>query len=583
MIKHKLSLLPENPGCYLMKDSAGKIIYVGKAKVLKNRVKQYFTGAHDLKTTRLVSEIKDFEYIITTSEKDALLLEINLIKQHRPKYNIALKDGKTYPYIKLEPNSNPILSIVRNQKSKKAYYYGPFPNVHDAKITIQLLNKIYGLYESKYLVEKHSTSYEFKSQNGNYRAQYKVNDAIIEKIKKFLRGDTKNIVSEIKQKMYAYSANMEYEKAQQQLSFLSAIEHVVEKNKVQLEDATDQDLINFYSEKGYMCVQVFLIRNGKLIERDFQVLDIYDDPETVFIQFLVEYYDSNTPPKQIIVPSIVDIQYIKHLINAKFIQPQKGEKFKMLGNVQDNARKQLSSHLNLLLKEEKIGVVWQALSEKLNIKLNKIEVFDNSHLASTHNVSGMIVIENGCFMKKQYRHYKLREYTSDYHSMKEVIYRRYFRLLMENQSFPDAIFVDGGIIQVNAAKAVLNDLQLSIPVYGLVKDDSHKSAALINEYNETIEIDKKDALFLYLANVQDEVHRYVINYHRNIRVKNMTKSFLDDIIGLGDKRRLKLLRHFKSTKNIKEATLEQLSKIVPLAVAQNIKKKVGEENNEKNS
>ncbi len=583
MIKHKLSLLPENPGCYLMKNCTGEIIYVGKAKVLKNRVKQYFTGAHDLKTTRLVSEIKDFEYIITASEKDALLLEINLIKQYRPKYNIALKDGKTYPYIKLDPNSNPILSVVRNQRSKKAYYYGPFPNVQDAKTTVQLLNKIYGLFESKYLVAKHSASYEFKSQKGNYRAQYKVNDAVIEKIKKFLRGDTKNIVSEIKQKMYAYSAEMEYEKAQQQLDILTAIEHVVEKNKVQLEDVIDQDLINYYSEKGYMCVQVFLIRNGKLIERDFQVLDIYDDPQEAFIQFLIAYYENNTIPNQIVVPHTIDIQIIKQLIDVKFIQPQKGEKFKMLENVKENARKQLNNHFNLTLRDEKISAVWQALSEKLKIKLNKVEVFDNSHLAATHNVSGMIVIENGFFMKKQYRHYKLSEYISDYHSMQEVIYRRYFRVLMENQPLPDAIFVDGGTIQINAAKAILDDLQLMIPVYGLVKDENHKSAALINEYNETIEIDKKDALFLYLVNVQDEVHRYVINYHRNIRSKNMTKSFLDDIIGLGDKRRLKLLRHFKSTKNIKAATLEQLSKIVPLKVAQNIKQKVEKESHEKNS
>ncbi len=572
MIKAKLKLLPDLPGCYLMKDKENQIIYVGKAKSLKNRVKQYFTGAHDGKTQRLVQEIRDFEYIITSSEKDSLLLEINLIKKHNPKYNIALKDGKTYPYIKLDPNANPILSTIRNPKSKNAYYFGPFPNVLDAKNTIRLLNQLYGLYESRYLIEKESSSYELKDQKGNYRAQYRVSDQVIEEIKRFLNGDTKEIENRIKKEMLVHSENLEFELAKEKYELLQSIDHVVSKNQVQLKDKSNKDIFNYYFENGYMCVQVFMIRQGKLIERQFQVFAIYRLPEEEFISFVLNYYEENEIPKEIILPINVDTTLLKEIITPIY-QPQKGEKRKMLETVFENAKKQLQNHFKLNSSEDKNIQTWIKLNELLNLKIKRIEVFDNSHMASSHNVSGMIVVENGIFLKKEYRQFKLQEYISDLHSMKEVIYRRYFRLLNEDGKLPDAIFVDGGMLQVNAAVEIIESLGLTVPIFGLVKDDKHRSAGLINQLLESIEIDKKSDVFFLLTRIQDEIHRYVIQFHKNVRSKSMFKSFLDDIKGLGEARKSKLLRHFKNITHIKNASIEELSEVIPEEVAKLIYEK----------
>lgn len=572
MIKEKLKLLPDLPGCYLMKDEENQIIYVGKAKSLKNRVKQYFTGAHDGKTQRLVQEIRDFEYIITSSEKDSLLLEINLIKKHNPKYNIALKDGKTYPYIKLDPNANPVLSTIRNPKSKNAYYFGPFPNVLDAKNTIRLLNQLYGLYESRYLIEKESSSYELKDQKGNYRAQYRVSNQVIEEIKRFLNGDTKEIENRLKKEMLVHSENLEFELAKEKYELLQSIEHVVSKNQVQLKDKSNKDIFNYYFENGYMCVQVFMIRQGKLIERQFQVFAIYRLPEEEFISFVLNYYEENEVPKEIILPINVDTTLLKEIITPIY-QPKKGEKRKMLETVFENAKKQLQNHFKLNSSEDKNIQTWIKLNELLKLRIKRIEVFDNSHMASNHNVSGMIVVENGVFLKKEYRQFKLQEYISDLHSMKEVIYRRYFRLLNEDGKFPDAIFVDGGMLQVNAAVEIIESLGLTIPIFGLVKDDKHRSAGLINQQLESIEIDKKSDVFFLLTRIQDEIHRYVIQFHKNVRSKSMFKSFLDDIKGLGEARKSKLLRYFKNITYIKNASIEELSEVVPEEVAKLIYEK----------
>lgn len=578
MIKEKLKLLPDLPGCYLMKDEENQIIYVGKAKSLKNRVKQYFTGAHDGKTQRLVQEIRDFEYIITSSEKDALLLEINLIKKHNPKYNIALKDGKTYPYIKLDPNSNPILSTIRNPKKKNAYYFGPFPNVLDAKNTIRLLNQIYGLYESKYLIEKESSAYELKEQKGNYRAQYRVSNQVIEEIKRFLNGDTKEIESKLKKEMLLHSENLEFELAQEKYMLLQSIEHVASKNQVQLKDKSNKDIFNYYFENEYICVQVFMIRQGKLIERQFQVFAIYRLPEEEFISFILNYYEENEIPSEILLPLGIDPSLLEEIIPNKIFQPQKGEKRKMLENVYENAKKQLQNHFKLKSSDDKNIQTWKKLSQLLNLDLHRIEVFDNSHMASSHNVSGMIVVRDGVFDKKEYRQFKLQEYISDLHSMKEVIYRRYFRLLNEDKTLPDAIFVDGGALQVRAALETIQSLGLDIPIFGLVKDDKHRSAGLISTNLEPIDIDKKSDVFFLLTRIQDEIHRYVIQFHKNIRSKSMFKSFLDDIRGLGPSRKTKLLKHFKSITNIKEATLEELSQIIPIEVAKLVYDKAKKKN-----
>lgn len=573
MIKEKLKLLPDLPGCYIMKNKNHEIIYVGKAKSLKNRVKQYFTGAHDGKTQRLVYEIFDFEYIITNSEKDALLLEINLIKKHSPKYNIALKDGKTYPYIKVDANSNPVLSIIRNPKNKKALYFGPFPNVSEARNTIRLLNQIYGLFESKYLIEKESSSYEMKDQKGSYRAQYRVNEKVIEGIKRFLNGDVKEVENKLKQEMKIHSDNLEFELAQEKYILLQSIEHVVSKNQVQLKDKSNKDIVNYYSENGYMCVQVFMIRQGKLLERQFQIFEIYRESNEEFISFLINYYNENEAPKEIIVPINVDTELIREIINYAIYQPQKGEKKKMLDTVYENAKRQLQNHFKLKSSENKSSDTLKKLEEILGMKLSRIEVFDNSHMASSHNVSGLIVVVDGVFEKKEYRQFRLQEYTSDLHSMKEVIYRRYFRLINEDLNLPNAVFVDGGAQQINVAVEVLHSLGLDIPVFGLVKDERHRSFGLMNQNLEIVPIDKKSDVFFLLTRIQDEIHRYVIQYHKNIRSKSMFKSFLDDIKGLGEVRKTKLLKYFKSITKIKNASIEELSKVIPLETAKLIYEK----------
>lgn len=578
MIKEKLKLLPDLPGCYLMKNDQDEIIYVGKAKSLKNRVKQYFTGAHDGKTQRLVQEIVDFEYIITSSEKDSLLLEINLIKKHYPKYNIALKDGKSYPYIKLDPNNTPILSIARNRRSKKASYFGPFPNSFDARNTIQLLNQIYGLYESKYLIEKESKAYILEDQKGKYRAQYKVNPETIAKIKQFLNGDVKDIYNQIKQEMKQHSDNLEFELAHEKLQLLQSIDHVILKNRVQLNDSSNQDLIHYYSENGYICIQVFMIRNGKLIERIFETYSLYREAIEEFISFIIRYYQENDLPKLLVLPSELDISILETILDVKILQPLRGEKKKMLENVYENAKKQLQNHFKLNTTDDKVMHTWHKLSQLLNLDLKRVEVFDNSHLASSHNVSGMIVVEEGVFNKKEYRHFKLESYISDLHSMKEVIYRRYFRLLNEDKPFPSAIFVDGGMLQVNAALEVIQSLDIDIPIFGLVKDDKHRSSGMLTIDGTLIDIDKKSDVFFLITRIQDEIHRYVIGYHKKIRSKSMVKSFLDDINGLGEVRKEKLLKHFKSVKRIKEASIEELSEVIPVNVAESIKQKANESN-----
>lgn len=580
IIEEKLKLLPDLPGCYLMKNDIGTIIYVGKAKSLKNRVRQYFVGAHDLKTTRLVLEIVDFEYIITNSEKDSLLLEINLIKKYDPKYNIALKDDKSYPYIKLSKENAPILKIVRNTSDKNAYYFGPYPDVYSARETVQLLNRIYPLRKCKVLPKKECLYYHLGQCLAPcvFKVEQAIYDDMVKEIRRFLNGDTKLVIEKIKKRMQKYSDNLEFERAQESLELIKSIEHVVQKSQVQLEDKTDKDLFHYYSENSYICIQAFLIRQGKLLERVFKVRELYDLAEETFISFILQYYEENTLPKEIILPNEIDISALKEVLDTKITQPQRGEKRKMLLTVYENAKKQLNNHFKLVHKEEKAEKIWEELQEKLNLTLRRVEVFDNSHTAASFNVSGMIVIEDGYFMKKEYRHFKLADYQSDVHSMKEVIYRRYYRLLMEEKRMPDAIFVDGGIQQINAAKEVLDDLNLDIKLFGIVKDEKHRSANLLDVNGDIVAIDKKSQSFFLLMRIQDEVHRYVINFHRNIRSKNMVKSFLDDIKGLGASRKTKLLKEFKTIKAIKEASIEQLNTVIPLEVAKAIIEKVADEN-----
>lgn len=373
--------------------------------------------------------------------------------------------------------------------------------------------------------------------------------------------------------MKIHSDNLEFELAQEKYILLQSIEHVVSKNQVQLKDKSNKDIVNYYSENGYMCVQVFMIRQGKLLERQFQIFEIYRESNEEFISFLINYYNENEAPKEIIVPINVDTELIREIINYAIYQPQKGEKKKMLDTVYENAKRQLQNHFKLKSSENKSSDTLKKLEEILGMKLSRIEVFDNSHMASSHNVSGLIVVVDGVFEKKEYRQFRLQEYTSDLHSMKEVIYRRYFRLINEDLNLPNAVFVDGGAQQINVAVEVLHSLGLDIPVFGLVKDERHRSFGLMNQNLEIVPIDKKSDVFFLLTRIQDEIHRYVIQYHKNIRSKSMFKSFLDDIKGLGEVRKTKLLKYFKSITKIKNASIEELSKVIPLETAKLIYEK----------
>lgn len=373
--------------------------------------------------------------------------------------------------------------------------------------------------------------------------------------------------------MKIHSDNLEFELAQEKYILLQSIEHVVSKNQVQLKDKSNKDIVNYYSENGYMCVQVFMIRQGKLLERQFQIFEIYRESNEEFISFLINYYNENEAPKEIVVPINVDTELIREIINYAIYQPQKGEKKKMLDTVYENAKRQLQNHFKLKSSENKSSDTLKKLEEILGMKLSRIEVFDNSHMASSHNVSGLIVVVDGVFEKKEYRQFRLQEYTSDLHSMKEVIYRRYFRLINEDLSLPNAVFVDGGAQQINVAVEVLHSLGLDIPVFGLVKDERHRSFGLMNQNLEIVPIDKKSDVFFLLTRIQDEIHRYVIQYHKNIRSKSMFKSFLDDIKGLGEVRKTKLLKYFKSITKIKNASIEELSKVIPLETAKLIYEK----------
>jgi len=588
MLIEKLLLLPNKPGCYLMKDKNGVIIYVGKAKNLKNRVNSYFKSSHTGKTAVLVSNIVDFEYIITNSELEALLLEINLIKKHTPKYNVLLKDDKSYPYIELTNEKVPRLLIVRPNKlkNKNIKLYGPYPNVTAARKTIELLNRLYPLRKCSNMGKKECLYYHIGECLG-YCVK-KVNEDEIKKITdeitSFLKGNDDVVLKKIDEEMNKCIEKLNFEKASELKELKEFINITLRNQLIDLNDFIDRDIFGYAVYKGYLSIQVLFLRGGKLVGRKSSIYPIISDEIEELTLFISSFYDKNNiKPKEILVPDIIDEKLIKDILNVNVYKPVKGKKKELVNLSNKNALNSLKEKFELIKKSDENALnACNELKELLGISsANKIEVFDNSHLFGSYSVSGMITFTLGLPDKNNYRKYKIDiEHHDDFHVMKEVIYRRYYRVLMENLEKPDLIIVDGGKAQITAATTVLKDLNLNIPVCGLVKNDKHRTSDIL--YNDKLyEIDKTKNLFHMLERIQDEVHNFTIRYHRDIRSKGALASILDDIKGIGEKRKKELLKKYSNINKMKEATVDDLSKILPYDIAYNLHEFLKGEFNEK--
>ncbi len=581
-LKSKLVTLPLEPGCYLMKNRHGDIIYVGKAKKLKNRVNQYFIGAHDYKTTKLVSQIVDFDFIVTNSEKEALLLEINLIKKHRPRFNIIFMDDKTYPYIKISSEKYPTCQVVRDaKKDRKAKYFGPFPDSGAAYQTMKLLNELYPLRKCKTMPKKVCLYYHIHQCLGP--CEFDVNEQeykqILQKITAFLKGDVKDLLKDLSERMQIEAENLEFEKAGKTKELIQSIQHIVDRQNVQISDNKNRDVFAYHVDKGYIAIQGLLIRDGKLLEREFVANVLDEDAIDNFCSFLSQYYDNHPLPSEIIVPNEVDAQVLEEILQVKVVQPQKSFRHNLLKLAQKNAIQSLKNKFERLEYEtsKKESSITQ-LQELCQIEqLDRIEVFDNSHVSGQFTVAAMVVYQDYQFKKSEYRLYKLQTKNDDIASMKEVLYRRLFRALKEQGRLPDLLLVDGGITQINAAREILESLDLDVPLFGLVKDERHHTSDLMDMNGNLMQIKKNQDLFFFLTNLQDEVHRFAISYHRKLRSKAQTQSILDEITGVGPKRKKQLMNRFKSFKRIKEASVEELSEIVPHEVAKTIFAQLREE------
>ena len=583
-IEHKLALLPNQPGCYLMKDKNGTIIYVGKAKILKNRVRSYFRGSHDTKTERLVSEIADFEYIVTGSNIEALLLEINLIKKNDPKYNIMLKDDKTYPFIKITNEKYPRLLITRKVLKDKATYFGPYPDVKAANETKKLLDKLYPLRKCKVLPNRVCLYYHLGQCLAPCIQEIpkETYTEMVEEIKRFLNGGYQEVKQEIEGKMEQASLNLEFEKAAEFRDQINSIVTTMEQQKMTSADFVDRDVFGYAVDKGWMCVQVFFVRQGKLIERDVSLFPFYNEPEEDFLAFIGQFYQKNHHfiPKEILIPKDSDAKSVEALVTANVLQPKRGQKKELVELANKNAAVSLSEKFSLIEKKEErtYGAV-KKLGDAMNIPLpSRIEAFDNSNTMGVDPVSAMVVFLDGQPARNEYRKYKIKTVVGpdDYASMREVIYRRYARVLKEDLPLPDLVVIDGGKGQVDAAREVLeNQLGLDIPIAGLAKDNKHRTSELLfGPELQTIPLKRNSQEFFLLQRIQDEVHRFAITFHRQLRNKNSFASKLDGIDGLGPTRKKNLLKAFKSMKNIQEASIEELKAIgLPKNVAENVYEK----------
>ena len=572
MFKEELSLVPHLPGCYLMKNKDNIVIYVGKSKNLKNRLSSYFQREHTGKTMMLVREIDHFEYIVTNTEMESLLLEINLIKKYNPKYNILYRDDKSYPYIELTSDKVPTLRIIRriNVKKVKNNLFGPYPNVGAARKVVEILNRIYPLRKCK-TYEKRECLYYHIGQCLGY-CTHEVDENKIKEMKSeiisFLNGNTKVLTDRITEKMKIFSDNLDYEKALEYKELLNYINITTEKQKVDLDNSVNIDVASYYAKDNYISIQILFIRGGKLLDRNRNIFPMIDAEEEEFSRYLSEFYNKNVSmPKEVLVPDNLNKEVFEEVFKIKFMTPIKGEKKKILDLAYDNARIYYEEQMTYIKRDEdKITNALEELKDKLKLdSVDRIELFDNSNLFGTFNVSGMVVFVDGKPSKNDYRKFKItNDKNDDYGTMREVIYRRYFRVLKDGLVKPSLVIVDGGLGQINVAREVINELGLDIPVCGLKKDDKHATNVLLGfEPVVEIPIDKRSDLFLLLTKMQTEVHNFTISYHKQIRSKGALSTVLDNIEGIGEVRKNKLLKKYKTISKMKEASLEELEKILP--------------------
>ncbi|COO57519.1 excinuclease%2C subunit C [Streptococcus pneumoniae] len=591
LIKPKLELLPTSPGCYIYKDKNGTIIYVGKAKNLRNRVRSYFRGSHDTKTEALVSEIVDFEFIVTESNIEALLLEINLIKENKPKYNIMLKDDKSYPFIKITNEHYPRLIITRQVKKDGGLYFGPYPDVGAANEIKRLLDRIFPFRKctnppSKVCFYYHIGQCMAHTICKKDEAYFK---SMAQEVSDFLKGQDDKIIDDLKSKMAVAAQSMEFERAAEYRDLIQAIGTLRTKQRVMAKDLQNRDVFGYYVDKGWMCVQVFFVRQGKLIERDVNLFPYFNDPDEDFLTYVGQFYQekSHLVPNEVLIPQDIDEEAVKALVDSKILKPQRGEKKQLVNLAIKNARVSLEQKFNLLEKSvEKTQGAIENLGRLLQIPTPvRIESFDNSNIMGTSPVSAMVVFVNGKPSKKDYRKYKIKTVVGpdDYASMREVIRRRYGRVQREALTPPDLIVIDGGQGQVNIAKQVIQEeLGLDIPIAGLQKNDKHQTHELLfGDPLEVVDLSRNSQEFFLLQRIQDEVHRFAITFHRQLRSKNSFSSQLDGIDGLGPKRKQNLMRHFKSLTKIKEASVDEIVEVgVPRAVAEAVQRKLNPQETE---
>ena len=578
MKEEKIPLLPDLPGCYLMKDKDNNIIYVGKAKNLKNRVSQYFTKPHNGKTALMVSNVVDFDLIITNSEKEALILEANLIKKYDPKFNILLKDDKRYPYVKLNLKENPYLEIARDVKDKKAKYFGPFSDSSAAYQSINLLNKIYPLRKCKNVPKKECLYYHLNMCLGPCinKIEKETYNNIIDKITKFYNGDASEVRRELVKKMNLLSNELKFEEANECKIMIEYIDHLLVNQSVELNKNLNVDFFAAHTKEGYVSFVVFIYRQGTLISKESNVFEQVGDLKESFESYITSYYLKRVKPKEIVVPSYLDKQLLSEVLEIKVSDTKAGTRKQIMDMVGQNAIKAMEDEF---AKQQNKQVVLSKLQELLNISYpHRIDLFDNSHFAGDNAIGVKVCFEDGTSNKKLYRKYLIKgdNKKDDLASMHEVVYRRLFKIISDNDYKPDLIIVDGGLNQLNEVKEIVSNLNLEINLAGLVKDDKHNTRALINEQGEVIEIDKRSDLFFFLMKMQDEVHRYAITSHINKRKKSLTSSILDEVKGLGSKRKEILLKTFPSTSDLMNASEEEISQYVPISVAREIKNKLEE-------
>lgn len=567
-LKTKLSVLPSNPGSYQMLNEDGQIIYIGKAKNLKKRVNSYFNHVQDPKTKLLVSDIADIKYIVTSSELEALILEINLIKQYNPKYNILLKDDKSYPYIQLSKENGPLVKVVRTTKVKKnTSLFGPFPNVGAAKKTVALLNRLYPLRKCDPL-KKEVCLYYHLGECLAYCALNVPEDTVnqmMKEITSFLNGNSEEIVNKLKKDMQVASDNLNYEKAQDIKETIESIDITLSKQKIELASDNNFDLINFYRNNNYVSICIFFVRSGKVFSTHNDIVASFDEDGELLTEYIIKYYEKKSLlPKELITPDVIDDKLLAEYLGIKLRNPKRGRVKKLLDLAQENAEIILLERQEAVaLKDERKRAALSELNSIFGKEIKRIEAFDNSHLFGSYYVSAMVVFDYFVPNKKAYRRYRIHlDRIDDLSAMKEALYRRFHRVAMGEDTAPDLLLIDGGEQQVKAALDTLGSLALKIDVIGLKKDEKHRSSSLIDANLNEINIKKNTGLFLYLSRIQEEVHRFAINYHRQLKSKGMLHSVLDSVPGIGAVRRAQLQKAFPSLKKMKEASQQELANII---------------------